>query len=99
LFEAHKVQYNPTALGLEGLSQPGSLHPLVWVVNHLGERLTDLLESIWSGEPDKINSVEYLPTIPNTEFFLNSKSAKREFYVSILIDSYQELKLKTTMGK
>jgi hypothetical protein len=29
LFEAHKVQYNPTALGLEGLSQPGSLHPLV----------------------------------------------------------------------
>jgi hypothetical protein len=85
------VQYNPTALGRERFTKPESLHPLVWVVNHQGERLLDLLDLIWSGEPDKISSVEYLPTISNTEFFSNSKTAKREFYVSVLIDSYREL--------
>jgi len=98
LFEKHEVQYNSTALGLTGYSHSESLHPLVWVVNHLGERLSQLLEQIWSGEPDAISSVEYLPTIPNTEFFANSKTAKHEFFVSILIDSYLELKAQDKSG-
>jgi len=45
LFEKHKVQYNPTALGLREYS-PEKFHPLVWSVNHLGEKLADLLEKI-----------------------------------------------------
>jgi len=94
LFEKHEVQYDSTALGLNGLSHSESLHPLIWVVNHLGERLTNLLDQIWSGEPDAINDVEYLPTIPNKEFFANSKTARHEFFSSIVIDSYLELKNK-----
>jgi len=98
LFEKHEVQYDSTALGLTGLSHSESLHPLVWVVNHLGERLSKLLEIVWSGEPDAIDSVEYLPTIPNKEFFANSKTAKHEFFSSVLIDSYQELKAQDNSG-
>jgi hypothetical protein len=95
LFKLHEVQYNKTALGLTGYSDPLSLHPLVFVVNHLGERLGELLELVWSGESDAINDVEYLPTIPNREFFYNSKTAKRRYYTTVLIDSYRELKKET----
>lgn len=95
LFDSHKVQYNRTALGLTGYSDPESLHPLVFVVNHLGERLGELLEQVWSGEPDAISDLEFLPTIPNREFFYNSKSAIRRYYTTVLIDSYRELKRET----
>jgi hypothetical protein len=98
LFEKHKVQYNPTALGLSGYSHSESLHPLMWVVNHLGERLTDILELVWSGEPDAIESVEYLPTIPNKEFFANSKTARHEYFSSVIIDCYRELKAQDSSG-
>jgi hypothetical protein len=98
LFEDHEVQYDSTALGLTGLSHSESLHPLVWVVNHQGERLTNLLEQVWSGEPDAIESVEYLPTIPNKEFFANSKTARHEFFSSVLIDSYLEIKSQRQLG-
>lgn len=46
LFKVHEVQYNPPALGLERFTQAELLHPLVWVVNHLGERLSSLLEAV-----------------------------------------------------
>lgn len=92
LFRLHEVQYDSTALGLTGYSHSELLHPLVWVVNHLGERLSQLLEQVWSGEPDAIESVEYLPTIPNKEFFANSKTARHEYFSSVLIDSYLEIK-------
>jgi hypothetical protein len=95
LFKVHKVQYNENALGIHGYSDPMSLHPLVFVVNHLGERLAETLELVWTEQTDAINELEYLPIIPNREFFYNSKTASRSFFTTILIDSYQELKRET----
>lgn len=92
LFKKHEVQYNSTALEPTDYRNKNAIHPLVWAINHLGERLVNLLDIVWSGEPDAIESVEYLPTIPNEEFFANSKTIKHEYFSSILIDSYLELK-------
>jgi hypothetical protein len=96
-FKKFHIRVTDTQLGESGHMNPELLHPIVWVINHQGELLTDTLDNIFADEADVLQPIEYLPLPYRSMYFPKGQKPDKEYLSSLCIDIYDELlqELKT----
>jgi hypothetical protein len=91
LFKRSHVPITNEQLGETGYSNPELLHPLVWVINHRGEELTNALDNIWADDADVLQPIEYLPLPQRAIYFPKGQKPDSEYLSTACIDIYDIL--------
>jgi hypothetical protein len=100
LYKKSSLPHSRTALGLENLSDPLKLHPLVWAVNQTGLDLSIALSSIWMDDAQNASPVEYLPIVSTKSYFpLSNERQKNQYLSELILSTFEELREESLSTK